>query len=80
MKTSCRSSISPLEGGDHLHVTINRAELLAAVKRIGHRAAGLPAGCSQGCFAGGGRADGKLTVTSTNLEGLAGGKLPLHRS
>lgn len=33
MKTSCRSSISPLKGGDHLHITINRAELLAAVKR-----------------------------------------------
>ena len=33
MKTSCRSSALLRKGGDYLNVTINRAEMLSAIKR-----------------------------------------------
>lgn len=33
MKTNCRSSALLRKGGDYLNVTINRAEMLSAIKR-----------------------------------------------
>ena len=69
MKTSCRSSALLRKGGDYLNVTINRAEMLSAIKRASAVApADSPLDVLRGALLEADAAAGKLTVTSTNLE------------
>ena len=77
MKTSCRSSALLRKGGDYLNVTINRAEMLSAIKRASAIApADSPLDVLRGALLEADAAAGKLTVTSTNLEAALEEKLP----
>lgn len=77
MKTSCRSSALLRKGGDYLNVTINRAEMLCAIKRASAIApADSPLDVLRGVLLEADAAAGKLTVTSTNLEAALEEKLP----
>ena len=77
MKTSCRSSALLRKGGDYLNVTINRAEMLSAIKRASAIApADSPLDVLRGVLLEADAAAGKLTVTSTNLEAALEEKLP----
>lgn len=77
MKTSCRSSALLRKGEDYLNVTINRAEMLSAIKRASAIApADSPLDVLRGVLLEADAAAGKLTVTSTNLEAALEEKLP----
>ena len=77
MKTSCRSSALLRKGGDYLNVTINRAEMLCAIKRASAVApADSPLDVLRGALLEADAAAGKLTGTSTNLEAALEEKLP----
>ena len=76
MKTNCRSSALLRKGGDYLNVTINRAEMLSAIKRASAVApADSPLDVLRGVLLEADAAAGKLTVTSTNLEAALEEKL-----
>jgi DNA polymerase III beta subunit, N-terminal domain len=65
------------KGGDYLNVTINRAEMLCAIKRASAIApADSPLDVLRGVLLEADAAAGKLTVTSTNLEAALEEKLP----
>lgn len=69
MKTNCRSSILLHKGGDHLLITVDRAEFLAAIKRATAIApSDSPLDVLKGVLLETDSARKMLTVTSTNLE------------
>ena len=69
MKTNCRSSILLHKGEDYLLITVNRAELLATVKRATTIAPpDSPLDVLKGVLLESDSARKMLTVTSTNLE------------
>lgn len=77
MKTNCRSSILLHKGEDYLLITVNRAELLATVKRATTIAPpDSPLDVLKGVLLESDSARKMLTVTSTNLEVALVEKIP----
>ena len=77
MKTSCRSSALLRKGEDYLNVTINRAEMLSAIKRASAIApADSPLDVLRGVFAGGGCRRRKAHRHLDYLEAALEEKLP----
>lgn len=77
MKTNCRSSILLHKGEDYLLITVNRAELLATVKRATTIAPpDSPLDVLKGVLLESDSARKMLTVTSTNLEIALVEKIP----
>lgn len=77
MKTNCRSSILLHKGGDHLLITVDRAEFLAAIKRAAAIAPpDSPLDVLKGVLLESDSARKMLTVTSTNLEIALVEKIP----